>query len=395
MPVSIKNPRNSPVRVANNQPEPPPADEGGLGISDPTRRQRLRLPPGVDSEGLYRTAAIIDFLSLNVLTASFLRDTFCPKVVEHLSEHVWIDYVTYGQRKRLAPFVSHYAKGSVVPREKYRTHIFTPPKVAPIRVLTSDDLYSRAPNALEGMHDAEVLLEDLMTLDMMIQKTEEWMTAKLLFEGTVPCIDFDTGRLLSTIDYGTPIETVIDKPWDDPTAQPLTHLKACMRLVGAEAGAGVDTIVMGKTAADLFENHESVLNMFNKLFVKAGELTPKMSETGVYNIGNYRGIDIVADEQSFVNKAGDTEYYVPEDVVLVGVSKAGGGFSYGAIGQKMQDADRLELIPGRRVPLIWFPENSDVRKLRLACRPAPISPFKETWTYFHTTTQTPLARKAA
>jgi hypothetical protein len=79
---------------------------------------------------------------------SHLRDVLFPGVQTFRGDYVWVDYVR-GNAK-LAPFVSRYAKGSSVPRERFQSRIFRPPDVKPVRVLTSDDLYNRLP----GTEDA-------------------------------------------------------------------------------------------------------------------------------------------------------------------------------------------------------------------------------------------------
>ena len=46
-----------------------------------------------------------------------------------------------------------------------------------------------------------------------------------------------------------------------------------------------------------------------------------------------------------------------------------GGMAYAGIGQINDRETNLEVVAGKRVPLVWFPEDSDMRKLRLASRP--------------------------
>jgi hypothetical protein len=59
-----------------------------------------------------------------------------------------------------------------------------------------------------------------------------------LFSGKVKCLDGDTQDIVAEIDYGPISRTVTAKPWSDPTADPLTDLKAAQRLV---TGAPVDS----------------------------------------------------------------------------------------------------------------------------------------------------------
>lgn len=149
----------------------------------------------------------------------------------HKTDHVWIDYWKGSQQ--LAPFVSQFSKGSVVPRERYKSNIFSPPHAKPIKVLTADDMFQRYPGTVDPVSDAELLVDDLYDLDLRITRLEEWMCCRCLFEGKVPIVDWDTGRPLAEIEYEQVYMTVPGTPWTDPASKPLDDLKACIRAISS------------------------------------------------------------------------------------------------------------------------------------------------------------------
>lgn len=70
---------------------------------------------------------------------------------------------------------------------------------------------------------------------------------------------------------------------------------------------------------------------------------------------------------------------MPPDAVLVECRLNQGLVSYAGVGQVNEDGTGLEVYEGPRVPLVWFPDNSDVRKLRLSNRPCPVPPDPSNW----------------
>jgi len=46
--------------------------------------------------------------------------------------------------------------------------------------------------------------------------------------------------------------------------------------------------------------------------------------------------------------------------------------SYAGVAQGEPGSQNLEVHEGTRIPLVWLPDNEDVRKVRLSSRPCPI-----------------------
>jgi hypothetical protein len=232
----------------------------------------------------------------------------------------------------------------------------------------------------ENPSEALLIARDIEDLDLQITRTEEWMCSQVLFTGKVDIYDWDTNRLLSTLDYGPIINTVVDKPWTDPTSKPLEDLKACVRAVSSASNNMADLIVFGSNAATLFENHTSVQDAYNKLFLKVGELTPEQKAWGLTTLGTWRGLNLLINETTYEGKDGSTQYYVPPDDVLVACSTNQGRMAYAGVAQGDPSTEQLEVYEGTRIPLLWLPDDSDVRKLRLSSRPCPVPPDSSNWT---------------
>jgi hypothetical protein len=51
--------------------------------------------------------------------------------------------------------------------------------------------------------------------------------------------------------------------------------------------------------------------------------------------------------------------------------------AYAGVAQGDPSTQQLEVYEGTRIPLIWLPDNEDVRKIRLSSRPCPHSTRSE------------------
>jgi hypothetical protein len=316
------------------------------------------IPAGVTGEDLYRPGTLLDVMEQVGTAPSYIRDNLFPGEDITEADFVMVDYWKGGNL--LAPFVSYYAKGSVVKRAKIKTNTFKPPKLAPILPLTVDDLFNRQPGKVDITKEADLLAADLEDLDRRLGRSEEWMCAQCIHTGQVPITDFDSGKLIATLDYGPIVPTVPAVPWTDSVAsKPLDDLKACIRAVGANANLIADIIAFGSNAATLFENADQVQNAYNKLFIQQGLITPKMVEWGVTTLGTFRGIPLVIYEASYVDSAGNSQFYLDSDSVLVACSANKGRMAYAGVGQKNERETDLTVYASKRLPLVWFPEDSD------------------------------------
>ena len=90
----------------------------------------------------YTTREMADAIDQTPPVRGFFQKTFFPSEQTHVTEKVEFD-VRKGKRI-MAPFVSPRRGGKVITRQGWKTNQFTTPKIAPERVLTVDDISSRA-----------------------------------------------------------------------------------------------------------------------------------------------------------------------------------------------------------------------------------------------------------
>jgi hypothetical protein len=160
----------------------------------------------------------------------------------------------------------------------------------------------------------------------------------------------------------------------------LDDVKACVRAVSSASNNIADVIVFGSEAASLFENNESVQNAFDRRFMIQGEIRPEQREWGLTTLGTWRGLDLLVNETTYTAKDGTTKSFVPEDSVLVACSVNQGVMSYAGVAQGDPSTQQMQVYEGTRIPLVWLPDNEDVRKLRLSSRPCPVPPDSSNWT---------------
>jgi Phage major capsid protein E len=216
-------------------------------------------------EALYRTSSLLEAVTSIPPAGAFLRDTLFSRVLTTDSDQLDISF--YNGRAKLAPWCSRHSKGSAIAREKTRLALFEPAFIRPVRLLTADQLLNRRAgnNVNARSTDVELLAQDTLELDNMISRTEEAMCANCLFLGRVKCVDGDTNELVAELDYGPISKTVVTTLWSDATnADPLKDLKTAMRLVASASGFAADTIVMGSSASDAFENSTKVLTLMTR-----------------------------------------------------------------------------------------------------------------------------------
>jgi hypothetical protein len=76
------------------------------------------------SSTMYRTSTMIEAFRSIPPASTFLRDKLFGTVVTAATDNVMLDYFRANQK--LAPFASRLKKGVTVPRERYKTNVFSP-----------------------------------------------------------------------------------------------------------------------------------------------------------------------------------------------------------------------------------------------------------------------------
>lgn len=331
---------------------------------------------------IYSTRTMMQAINLMLPVHTFLRDTFFPVVETYVTEHVDVDFKK-GKRK-MAPFVAPRIGGVVMDRQGFKTETYKPPKIAPERVITVDDLVKRGMG--ENLYSTrtpeerarELLASDLVELDDYIIRREEWMCREVLINGKLVMAGEGFEQV---VDYGfTNKETLsAGALWTaTDTSDPLADLKRWRLDVIKKTGKSPEICVMASDVVDIFTNHPKVKEKLDLLRLNIGVLEPSVKNPALTFIGRLAelGLEIYSYDEWFLDDAGTEQPMIPEGYVIL-APRGGNKRIYGAITQV--ENGQFVTIEGTRIPKSWVDEDNEVRKLRLASRPLPVPEDIDSW----------------
>jgi hypothetical protein len=324
---------------------------------------------------IFDTRTMLRMLENMPQPKTFLRDMFFRNRVTFDTEYVDID-IRKGKR-RLAPFVSPRIGSQTVDRTGYRTETYRPVMVAPDTITTAEDLQKRAfgenyfGTMTPDQRAAQKLAADMVELDDMITRREEWMAANALFAGAIDMVGEGVDQ---TVDFGLTNKEALaaGARWNEGTADIIGNLTAWSRVCLQGSGYKPTHAIMGTDAADEFMRNEKVQKMMDLRRVDVGAINPAELPQGVTYIGNLRGpslgIDIYTYEEWYYDEAAATEKpMVPAKSVLLANPAARMDMLYGAV----VDVNRGTFaLP--RVPKSWTQEKPSARFVQIASRPLPV-----------------------
>lgn len=325
---------------------------------------------------------------------SFLRDRYFPTTAADVfnTEKVIVDFRDGEQR--LAPFVVQRKNGVVVSRAGYATHEYVPPKVAPKRPISIDDLERRGfGEALFGtmspqQREQVLAMQDLSELDNMVTRREEAMAAQVMLDNalTFSSIVDDAGNTVEDgWDYydeaANPASYTVTKKWGAADANILGDLAAMARML-TRNGLPATDFVCAPDVADAIVNNAAVQKLLDNRRYDLGSVAPTLEAPGAavvaqLNVGG-RAISVISYDQVYKAEDGTATQYVPNGCGILTAPKAG-RMLYGAVTQLEQADGRIHTYGQRRVPKYVADAESNVRTLTLTSRPLPIPNNKNPW----------------
>ena len=338
---------------------------------------------------IYSTRTMMTAIEKMMPVRSFFKDTFFSRTETYLTEDVDVDYKK-GKRK-MAPFVAPRVGGKIMDRQGFRTQNYKTPRIAPVRVLTKDDItmrmmgesvYSRATPEERA---AQTLGKDLSELDEFISRREEWMCREVITTGKVTMKgyidDTTTNTIDEVVDYGmTNKETLAGAAkWDVATSVKYADLKRWRLAVIKSSGRATDVCVMASDVAELFINDADIQKKFNMFNMKFGTIEPKIKNDAVTYLGTLAGLglEIYSYDEWFVDDAGVEQPMMPEKTIILartGMAKR----IYGAVTQ-MDELGEFITIEGERVPKKWSDSENEVKKIKVTSRPLPVPEDIDDW----------------
>lgn len=332
----------------------------------------------------YTTREMIEAIEINPPVRNFLTRTFFPRERTHRTEKVEVD-IKKGKRI-MAPFVSPRIGGKVITRQGFKTMEFSTPRIAPERVLTTDDISKRGlgeniySKKTPSEREDDMLADDYRELDESIQRRTEWMCRQILFEGKLDVVDTEAGVDFQ-VDYGFGNIFVLtaDKYWSLAAVDPMPMLRARRRQIIKDTGRAPNVMVFAADLIEAFTENPHIKEAMNILHMQNIEIKPRIVDDALTYYGKIAelGLEIYSYEEFFLNDEGKEEGIIPAGACIMAHAEGEGGIEYGLITQ-LEDK-KFQSYEAKQVPKIYCNENSDVKMFRLTSRPLPRPDDVQSW----------------
>lgn len=330
----------------------------------------------------YETRTMLEALRVSKRPKTFLRDLFFSRHVAVDTEKVDID-ITKAKRK-MAPFVHQLKSGSVMERHGRYMDSYVPAMMKPKTVASSLDWQARQPGEViysdmtPEERAAKLFAEDILYLDEVITRREEWMCACALTTGQIvqkgEGIDEVVELPLTTVTLGAS-----DK-WSAATGKPLTYLRNARREMAKASGIVPNTAILGKNALDAFLSNTEVQTFSDKNKVLLTEIEPQiprgeLDTQGVIYWGYLRDSAMYLytyDEWYEDPDTGVEGAMMPDDLVILGNPAARTSLLYGAWTEAIEENNSVVTHVGERIPRSWVEKDPSVRYVQMVSRPLPV-----------------------
>ena len=322
---------------------------------------------------------------------SFFRERYFPTGEGDIfsADKVLTEY-RKGDRK-MAAFISDRVGDIPMERRGYSIHEYKPARIAPSRLLTTDELAKRGfgeaiyANSTPAQRAARLLLDDMADIDRRIARREEWMCAQTMINNACTMqtyIDDKTkGETLHVQFYdGDSSDHTYtisgDHKWDASGIDFLTvrtDVRAMCQLL-SDRGLPAADLVLGSDAADALLRIEQFQRLVDKNSgIAIGAISEQLSSypgvvlEGVINFGGFR-LNVISVNETYVDENNKTKKVFPATSAMV-TAPGCGHLMYGQITQIDFGSTEFSSHAAKRVPKFILDQENDMRKLRLAARP--------------------------
>lgn len=320
--------------------------------------------------------------------SSFLRDRYFPtndSTDLFSTTDVLVEY--RDGSKKLAPFVAPRKGGVTVLREGYEMQRYTPPNIAPRRMLTIDDLSKRGfgealmTNLTPEQRQRAMLLRDAQDLSERITRREEWMCAQVM--QTNACVmkhiadDADKGDEMEVRYYtegANPATYTPATKWDATGAKVLADLEAMVRML-TKRGLPASDLICAPDVADVIIRNAEIVGLLDNRRYEMGIVEPTQLAPGAATIARLnvlgRMINVISYDESYTDDEGtDTPYIASGNCILT--APGAGRMLYGAVSQVEESDGLFHTYTGRRVPKYLSDAERNTRSLTLTSCPLPM-----------------------
>lgn len=327
---------------------------------------------------------------------TFLRDRYFPTndaTDIFRTEDVLIEYKD--GNKKVAPFVSPRKGGITIHRDGSYMVRYTPPFVAPRRILTIDELKRRGfgealmSDLTPEQRESVIMMQDMDELGQMITRREEVMAAEILT--TNKCI---------MKHYADDLTTVVDekelKFFDEPTnpasytpsvkwgqdgAKIIDDIHAMIKML-TKKGYPASEMIVPSDVATIIMNDVNIQNLLDLRNYNIGTVDPMELPDGVTRLcvlNVYgRAITVLVYDETYEDENGDDVPFIPAGTVVL-TAPAVGRTMYGAITQMEQSDHMYHTYAGRRVPKYLADPVGNTRTLTVSSSPLLIPNRRNSW----------------
>ena len=314
---------------------------------------------------------------------TFLRDRYFPTNAASdifSTNDVLVEYKEGS--KRVAPFVAPRKDGVTILRNGYEVQRFEPPRVAPRRMLTIDDLNKRGfgeallSTLTPEQRQRALILKDAQELSDMISRREEAMAAEVMqtngciMKHIADDVDVADEKSINFANGDTSWQYAPTGNWAKDYAGILGDLGAMARLL-TKRGLAATELVVGADAADAILANTEIQKLLALKNYEAGRIDPKTLPHGVTHIAtlNAKGrlIDVLCYDEEYT-EGNDTKAYIDSKTVILTAPGAGRTL-YGAVNQVEQSDGLFHTYTGKRVPKYLSNADGNSRSLTLTSCP--------------------------
>lgn len=335
----------------------------------------------------------IDFFDTHVLAAlmeevrpvpMFFKNRYFPTAPEDIidADKVITEYQRDGET--IAAFVAPHVGDIPVAREGYEIREYQPPRIAPSRKLTLDDLEKRGfgealyPGSAPAERAARLQIKDMTDLTNSIIRREEWMAVQTMINNGCTVQEYVDAKTVGepkNIFYydGSSNHTyTVANVWNGDSGDFFGDVRAMCELL-ASRGLDAADLVLGNETADAILALSAVRELLDKNSgIITGEIDQKLFGPGVSYMGwlNFGGfkLNVFNVSESYVDYSGLRQKYFPATSALVTAPNCG-HMVYGRITQIDFGSTEFSTYAAPRVAKLVVDGEHDIRKLRVTARP--------------------------
>lgn len=329
-----------------------------------------------------KTTTLLAAIDRQYVPNTLLIDTFFPGENTFITESVQIEY-RKGTRL-VAPFIVPGAFGVNMARTGSKLREYTPPMMAPSRVISTkeimqrtfgEDIYSQKTPAQRA---AEIMARDLLDTIDMCTRRQELMAAQLLTTGQYTCEGYaDDGNkvIVDTFvldGFENKVTLSGNDTWDNPDAKILDDLTEMSDKISTASGIIPTVGITSRNVANYILNNKQILDIMmvpSRENLSILSFAPAIVSPYVTRLGYIQSLnlDLYVYNGTYADpKTGKATHYIPDNCFIMGV-KGLGKRLYGAITQLESD-DQFHTYEGKYVPKILSNKRSDTKEMRMGSR---------------------------